>query len=324
MNTPFGEIRSAVEERIQTLLSGFSHPASLYEPIRYVMSGGGKRVRPLLVILAARSLGASTEEALNPAVAVEMLHNFTLVHDDIMDRDDTRRGRPTVHVRWDDGTAILAGDALIGVAYDALTRYQGPRLGEMVRTFNGGVIEVCEGQALDKEFEGRRDVRLEEYDRMIALKTGKLISMSARLGALLANGDTAQVEALERFGSLLGRAFQIQDDLLDYTSTTSELGKRVGSDLAMQKSTFVTLSARDTLPAEMRAQYDRLIGTREPDEGLLLELGTLLQEGGVLAAGEAQVEELTHQALTVLDDILPEERREELRQFASWILHRKN
>ncbi len=323
MDIPFGEIRSAVEERIQTLLSGFSHPASLYEPIRYVMSGGGKRVRPLLVILAAQSLEASIEEALNPAVAVEMLHNFTLVHDDIMDRDDTRRGRPTVHVRWDDGTAILAGDALLGVAYDVLSRYDGPRLGEMVRTFNAGVIEVCEGQAMDKEFEGRNDVRLEEYDRMIALKTGKLISMSARMGALLANGNDAQVKALERFGALLGRAFQIQDDLLDFTSTTSELGKRVGSDLAMQKSTFVTLTARDTFAPALQERWRKLMLTETPDEHLLAEMGSVLQEGGVLAAGESQVEALTNQALAVLDEILTEERREDLRRFAFWILHRK-
>lgn len=302
------------------------YPASLYDPIRYVMRMGGKRVRPLLVVLAARSLGAQDEQlpdegqVLDLAVAVELLHTFTLVHDDIMDRDDMRRGQPTIHARWDEGTAILAGDALIGLAYRCLCRQDGPRLGEMIRTFTDAVVEVCEGQALDKEFEGRGDVGLREYEEMIARKTGRLISMSARLGALAADGDAAQVDALESYGARLGKAFQIQDDLLDYFSSTQELGKAVGSDLVMHKATYATLKGRLLLQGDEAARLEALL--RQGSSDSVAEIRRLLEQGGVPEAGRRDVETLAQQARADLAAVLPAARIHDLELFSDWILRR--
>jgi len=321
VSTVFADIRQAVDKHIEQVLESCPYPASLYDPIRYVMRIGGKRVRPILVILAARSLKASMESVLDVAVAVELLHNFTLVHDDIMDRDDIRRGQPTIHAKWDEGTAILAGDALIGIAYRRLSRLKTERLGELIRTFTDAVVEVCEGQALDKEFEGREEVSLAEYEDMIARKTGRLISMSSKIGALAAGGDPEQVEALERYGSLIGKAFQIQDDLLDYLSTTEELGKAVGSDLAMRKATYVTLEAAERLSGESLRRFKELLG--DHGSGVSEELRRLLKEAGVLDSGRRAVEALMDQALLAVEDILESDGNSELRRFADWILRRR-
>jgi geranylgeranyl diphosphate synthase type II len=318
--TPFREHREAIEAHIEQVLDSCPYPTSLYDPIRYVMRIGGKRVRPLLVMLAAGTLGRRDTAVLDVAVAVELLHNFTLVHDDIMDRDDVRRGHPTIHSKWDEGTAILAGDALIGVAYRCLSRIEHSEMGELIRTFTDAVVEVCEGQALDKEFEGRDTVTLAEYEDMIARKTGRLLSMSARIGGLAAQGSPQQVDALEAFGAYLGKAFQIQDDLLDYMSTTDALGKAVGSDLAMHKSTFVTLMAKQMLSGNSLMRLNEILANGSPD--LVGELQRLLTDGGVLAEGERQVEELVHKAEAALADMPSAEGVSQLLTFANWILRR--
>ena len=319
MSAPFLELREAIDRHIEAVVDSCPYPASLYDPIRYVMRVGGKRVRPLLVLLSARSLGDPGQAELDLAAAVELLHTFTLVHDDIMDRDEMRRGQPTIHSRWDEGTAILAGDALIGLAYRCLARQDSPRLGEMIRTFTDAVVEVCEGQALDKEFEGRQ-VTLQEYEDMIARKTGRLISMSARIGALAAGGDDLQADTLEQFGASLGKAFQIQDDLLDYFSSTGELGKAVGSDLAMHKATYATLKGRQLLTGEAGRRLEELLlsGTQAG----MGEIRRLLQEGGVLEAGQRDVECLAAESRAALARVLAPERRAELERFADWILNR--
>ncbi|MFA7330565.1 MAG: polyprenyl synthetase family protein [Candidatus Delongbacteria bacterium] len=320
MAIPFLELRDRIDRHIEAVVDSCPYPASLYDPIRYVMRIGGKRVRPLLLVLSARSLGAADEDVLELAVAVELLHTFTLVHDDIMDRDDMRRGHPTIHARWDEGTAILAGDALIGLAYRCLSVQDGPRMGEMIRTFTDAVVEVCEGQALDKEFEGRGDIGLQEYEEMIARKTGRLISMSARLGALAANGSPAQVDALEEFGACLGKAFQIQDDLLDYFSSTQELGKAVGSDLAMHKATYATLKGRALLEGDAAARLRILLQDGRPES--VAEIRGLLERGGVPEAGRRDVEELAQRGRAALAAVLPAERTTELGAFSDWILRR--
>lgn len=320
MAAPFQELRDRVDHHIEAVVESCPYPASLYDPIRYVMRVGGKRVRPLLVLLSARALGARDEEVLDLAVAVELLHTFTLVHDDIMDRDDMRRGHPTIHARWDEGTAILAGDALIGLAYRCLSRQDGPRMGEMIRTFTDAVVEVCEGQALDKEFEGRPGITLREYEEMIARKTGRLISMSARLGALAADATPEGADALESFGAALGKAFQIQDDLLDYFSSTQELGKAVGSDLAMHKATYATLKGRQLAQGEDARRLEELL--RSGSTGAVDEIRGLLERAGVPEAGRRDVEELARAGRGALSTALPHPACTELEHFADWILKR--
>ena len=212
----------------------------LYEPINYINNLQGKRLRPLLVILSGLSLGGKLESLLFPAVAIELLHNFTLVHDDIMDNDDVRRGKPTVHVKWDLGTAILAGDGLLGLAYRKILSTPDVNQSHIATLFTNALIDICEGQALDKSFETRKNVSENQYLEMINKKTAVLIQLSCLLGAITASADKEIQIKFSNFGYNIGMGFQIQDDLLDIIADESKLGKKVGSDLAMNKKTILT------------------------------------------------------------------------------------
>lgn len=234
----------ALSEKINADLSEvvtLEFPPNLYNPMKYVLSSGGKRFRPILVIFACESVGGSVADAYNAALAIEILHNFTLVHDDIMDDDDLRRGRETVHKKWDESIAILAGDGLIALAYRHLLQTKSRRLRNVIRIFSEAIINICEGQSLDKDMEDAEDVRLADYLHMIDRKTGVLMAISTEIGAIIGKGTAKQVRALNRFGLELGIAFQIQDDLLDIISEENVLGKDLGSDLSQGKKTYPIL-----------------------------------------------------------------------------------
>ncbi|MDZ7377896.1 MAG: polyprenyl synthetase family protein [candidate division KSB1 bacterium] len=276
-----------------------SEPALLYEPVRYLIESGGKRLRPLLLLLAAEAVGADVQEVVPAAAAIELLHTFTLVHDDIMDQDETRRGRPTVHVKWDVGTAILAGDGLVAMAYHALFSRNYPRLVDMARVFTKGIVEVCEGQALDKEFETRSSVGMNEYMTMIRKKTACLFATACQVGALAGDGTDEQVDSLGQYGTHLGIAFQVQDDLLDLSSSVAVSGKPRGSDLAQGKKTFLVVAAEPVMSAQQRAWLAGHFGRHLPGEELD-EVERLFRSLGVVAEAEAVVNkelELARQAL---------------------------
>ena len=236
-----------------------ARPAGLYEPVRYVLSGGGKRVRPALVLLAAEAWGgaAARDRALPAALAVETFHNFTLVHDDIMDHAATRRGRPTVHERWDEPTAVLAGDLLMGLSYELLGRTQGADVGALLASFSRMVRALCEGQSLDLAFETRADVTVGDYLDMIDRKTGALLELALELGGVVGGADADAVAALRRAGQLLGRAFQIQDDLLDLTAEDAGWGKTIGGDLIEGKKAYLALRAVEVAEGDERAWLAR-------------------------------------------------------------------
>jgi len=212
----------------------------LFEPIKYINNLQGKRLRPLLLILSGLSLGGNLYSLLYPAVAIELLHNFTLVHDDIMDNDDVRRGKPTVHVKWDLGTAILAGDGLLGLAYRKILLTPDVNQAQIATYFTNALIDICEGQAMDKMFETKQSVSEKEYLEMINKKTAVLIQLACQLGAITAGADEDIQNKFSQFGFNIGMGFQIQDDLLDIIADESKLGKKVGSDLAMNKKTILT------------------------------------------------------------------------------------
>ena len=218
-------------------------PAGLYDPMKYVLSGGGKRIRPMITILSCEAFGGTFEDSIDAAVAMEILHNFTLVHDDIMDNADTRRGEPTVHKKWDINTAILAGDGLLGLAYRSLLRTDTPHIGEITKAFTEGMIDVCEGQSFDKEFELRDDVNIDEYLMMIGMKTSRLLETCAVIGVLIAGGKSNDVETMKNYAENIGMAFQIQDDLLDITADEKEFGKKIGGDILEGKKTYLLLNA---------------------------------------------------------------------------------
>ncbi|HTY09494.1 MAG TPA: polyprenyl synthetase family protein [Bacteroidota bacterium] len=241
-SSQYQRYKASVDRQLRSCIKK-SEPRSLYEPVRYILSGGGKRIRPLLVLLASEAVGGTARQAEHAAVAIEILHNFTLVHDDIMDNASSRRGRATVHTKWDTNIAILVGDELVALAYRELLKTRSPRIARIADIFTEGVVEVCEGQAYDKEYETRKHVSVDEYLLMIGKKTGKMVSVASEIGAVIGGGSADEIRALRSYGASIGRAFQIQDDLLDIMADEKEFGKPIGGDIVEGKKTFLLIEA---------------------------------------------------------------------------------
>lgn len=242
-------------------------PSELYDPIDYTMCLGGKRIRPTLCLLGAELFGADAEEVIDLAIAVEVFHNFTLVHDDIMDEAPLRRGKETVYKKWSRDIAILSGDVMLVQAYQFLCRSNPSNLAELMSLFNQTAIEVCEGQQLDMNFETLSNVSISDYIEMIRLKTAVLLACSLKMGALGAGADAKSAVLLYEFGENIGIAFQIQDDYLDAFANPDDFGKRVGGDIISNKKTFLLLAAQENANEEQANEINRLIeGTFSDDE----------------------------------------------------------
>lgn len=238
----FNQSLSIINEHINRLVFD-AKPASLFQPISYILSLGGKRVRPALVLMAYSLYKSDYEKALPAALAVELFHNFTLLHDDLMDKATMRRGKPTVHIQWNDNCAILSGDAMLIEAYKEISKVDIAYLPQSLSIFSKIATEICCGQQLDMEFESRLDVSIEEYLEMIELKTAVLIGGSLQLGALLAGASSKDIELLYKFGTNIGLAFQLMDDILDVYGNSSTFGKRIGGDILCNKKTLMLISA---------------------------------------------------------------------------------
>lgn len=232
-----------IEEKLPELIP--QYPSNLYNPVAYVMEKGGKRIRPVLTLVACELFGGNDDEALDAALAIECMHNFTLVHDDIMDNSDFRRGKPTIHKKWDLSTAVLSGDVLAGLGFKALNTYSNwTNFGAIYRRYVDALICVCEGQALDLFFNLKTEIEESEYFEMISKKTAGLIQASLALGGLIAGALEKDIKFLEEFGKNLGIAFQIQDDLLDLTADQQILGKKVGLDILTKKKTLIAIRTK--------------------------------------------------------------------------------
>jgi geranylgeranyl diphosphate synthase type II len=253
---------TALRSRIDTALTDLvadRTPPELYDPVRYILSGDGKRVRPVLLLLVAQALDADVDAALPATLSVEVFHNFTLVHDDIMDDAPERRGRPTVHTRWDTNTAILTGDVLMGLSYELLGQLDAEAAPAAYEAVHPMVEQVCAGQALDASFESREDVSVEAYLDMIDGKTAALLATVFELGGIVAHASPSVCETLREAGRNAGRAFQIQDDLLDLTADSEAWGKVVGGDLVAGKKTFLTLRALERAEGETHDWFRRIV-----------------------------------------------------------------
>ncbi len=240
INEVVSKYRNIINKSLSQIYS--NGPTSLTKPINYVLNGQGKRLRPLLTIFSAEACGAKIDDVLNSALAIEVLHNFTLVHDDIMDQDQLRHGKTTVHKKWDDGIAILTGDAMLSLALKLINKSPIENNANM-QLFIDGLLAVCEGQAIDKEFESKTQVMLDDYIKMIDLKTGYMIGLSSHIGATTAGADENTSKAIRDFGRLIGRAFQIQDDLLEIFSNSDKMGKSLKSDILLGKKTYLMIKA---------------------------------------------------------------------------------
>jgi len=233
---------------------GQTAPFNLYQPIEYTLDMGGKRLRPVMVLLANELFGGKAGDAINTALAVEIFHNFTLLHDDIMDKADMRRNKPSVHKKYNENIAILSGDAMSIMAYRYLLRDKLPKQSEIMRLFTETAIEVCEGQQYDMDFESRLDVTVDEYLKMIRLKTAVLLACSFKMGALAANASEEDADLIYQFGINLGLAFQLQDDLLDVYADQDKFGKRIGGDIVANKKTYLLINALNRATGEQQTE----------------------------------------------------------------------
>jgi geranylgeranyl diphosphate synthase type II len=312
--------RKKINKILSQALKG-RKPVSLYEPGAYILNSGGKRLRPLLVLLSAKAVGGSFKNAYNAAASVEMLHNFTLVHDDIMDNADKRRGRLTLHKKYDHNTAILTGDSLLSVAYEYLLKDCNGSAKELISSFTHGLIEVCEGQSMDTDFESRKNVSLSEYITMIKKKTAAMAEMCCRVGALLGGGSKDQVTALGNYGLNLGIAFQIQDDLLDISADEKKFGKTIGGDLVEGKKTFLFLEALEKSKGEDRRRLLKVIERKGIRSNQIIFYKKLYEKLGVLDDARNEIRHYTNKALKSLK-LLDKEKRKIFIWLADSLINR--
>ena len=310
-----------IENKLNHLLIK-KEPRSLYEPCSYFLSNGGKRIRPYLVLLSAKAVGGKLSDVYNAAIAVEIVHNFTLVHDDIMDNSDKRRGMPTLHKKYDISTAILAGDSMIALAYESLAKDCKKNIGNIFSIFTHGIIEVCEGQSLDKEYEIRNNVSINEYIKMIYKKTAALIEMSCRIGAEISEAPADQLRAVANFGRNLGIAFQIQDDLLDITGKEDSFGKTIGSDLIEGKKTFLFLRAMEKTTGKEKQALMQVIENKGIERIEIPRFEKIYYDFGIIEDAEREIVKYTKLALRNLNSLPDKCGRDLMRRLANILIHR--
>jgi geranylgeranyl pyrophosphate synthase len=290
-------------------------PVYLYEPIRFALRGTGKRFRPILVHLAGRANNADPDSLMKIALAVELLHNFTLVHDDIMDNDDMRHGQAAVHSKWDDSTAILAGDGIYAIAQILLSGLP-DRANAICRSFNQATLEVCEGQALDKEFENDLSITEDHYLEMIEKKTGSLLGACAEMPATLVGADKEVIDNFDKFGRALGIGFQIHDDLLEIYGNPGDMGKSLGSDIAEGKQTLMVIKARN----QFRKEWGEIVG--DPGRIDLMEkIRSFFTEKGIEGETKSMAQSYFKKARESLENI-SDINRDELNEFVNLVENR--
>mgnify|MGYP000662885503 FL=1 len=316
-------------EKVNTFIDKLTYnrePKSLYDPIKYVLSLGGKRIRPVLMLLGYNLWKDDPERILMPAVAVETYHNYTLLHDDLMDNADKRRGHDTVHKKWDANTAILSGDAMLVVAYQRLATVDQTKLKPVLDLFTETALEIDEGQQFDIDFENRSDVKEEEYIEMIRLKTSVLLACALKIGAILANAPVTDAEALYKFGEQLGLAFQLQDDLLDVYGDTKVFGKEIGGDIMCNKKTFMLINAFNRAnDAQLKELQKWCSGEKFDRKEKVAAVTHLYDEIGIRQLCEAKIEYYFEESKKWLDKVsVPEERKAHLRAYINQMMKRES
>ncbi|MBN2601803.1 MAG: polyprenyl synthetase family protein [Candidatus Marinimicrobia bacterium] len=294
-------------------------PPGLYTPMVYSVTAPGKRIRPLLTFLTGEGLGVDHDRLRPAALAVEVLHAFTLVHDDIMDNDTQRRGLETVHVKWNTNTAILTGDGLMALACRLLMETDALRIRQMGFEFSQAMLEICEGQSLDVEFESRLDVTTESYLEMVGKKTGRLLGLSCQLGALISDADESVAGNLNQFGIELGQAFQIQDDLLEITSDARNMGKSLDSDIISGKKTYPLILIMDGLSINEKQSFLEFMKTNLDNRAAILDV---FRRKNVFAETSEKITQLMNNALKRLDQ-LPSKTTENLQYLVDMISKRQ-
>lgn len=302
----------------------FKEPKNLYQPIEYILDLGGKRLRPTLTLLTTEIFGGDHKKSLNAALALELFHNFSLIHDDIMDDAPLRRGNKTVHEKWDLNTGILSGDAMLILAYQLFENYEPNTFQELAKLFSKTALEVCEGQQYDIDFETRDDVTLSEYLKMIEYKTAVLIAAAMKMGAIVAGASKQDQIKIYEFGKNLGIAFQLQDDYLDAFGNPETFGKQVGGDIIENKKTFLYLRAMAFCDADEMMQLEHLYSIYpEDDEEKVKTVKQIFLSTGSAEATKMEIEIYTIKAFSVLSDLnISEDKKTILKEFGEELMKR--
>ena len=318
------EILKMVNEFLDHL-SYDRNPESLYEPIKYVLSMGGKRIRPTLMLLAYNLYKENPEDILMNACALETYHNYTLLHDDLMDNADMRRGHLTVHKKWNDNTAILSGDSMLVLAFQRMMQCDTKHLKDILDLFTVTALEIGEGQQYDMEFETRNDVKEEEYIEMIRLKTSVLLACALKIGAILADASAEDADNLYKFGEQIGLAFQLQDDYLDVYGDSKVFGKEIGGDITSNKKTYMLINAFNKANDAQRKELTRWVSAHDFDRNEKVDAVTrLYNEIGINQLVQDKIAYYFEQSKKFLDAVnVPEEKKEELRKYAQKMMKRQ-
>lgn len=299
----FSSIQNRIEAEIAAIEFNES-PQSLFDPIRYILSSGGKRIRPALALMACNLYSESVEKAIKPALGMEVFHNFTLLHDDLMDEADMRRGRPTAHKLWNNNTAILSGDAMLIAAYRLIGETDPAYLKEILDIFTKTALEICEGQQYDMEFESRTDVTEDEYMEMIRLKTAVLLAACLKTGAIAGGAPEKDAGHLYAFGINIGLAFQLQDDLLDVYGNPETFGKNIGGDILCNKKTFLLINALKKSSGNQHENLIKWINKKEYDPAEKITAVThIYNELNLKNRTEARIRDLYGTAISHLDKL---------------------
>ena len=300
-------------------------PYSLFEPIKYIMEDGGKRLRPVLTLMAYNLYRDDIGKALKSAIGIEIFHNYTLLHDDVMDDAELRRGRQTVHKKWNDNTAILSGDSMLVLAFQRMMQCDAKHLKDILDLFTVTALEIGEGQQYDMEFETRNDVKEEEYIEMIRLKTSVLLACALKIGAILADASAEDADNLYKFGEQIGLAFQLQDDYLDVYGDSKVFGKEIGGDITSNKKTYMLINAFNKANDAQRKELTRWVSARDFDRNEKVDAVTrLYNEIGIDQLAQDKIAYYFAQSKKFLDAVnVPEEKKEELRKYAQKMMKRQ-
>ena len=317
------ELLRMVNERIASMTYD-RKPYSLYEPVEYVLSLGGKRIRPVLMRLGYEMYRPDAERVLDVAVGLETYHNFTLLHDDLMDNADVRRGKPTVHKRWDANTAVLSGDTMLVMAYCNIAKAPTESAQEVMSLFNETALQISEGQQYDMEFEHRGDVTEDEYIEMIRLKTSVLLACALKMGAIMAGAPAEDAERLYLIGERIGLAFQLQDDYLDVFGDPVVFGKAIGGDIMENKKTFMLINALLKASPSQRSELEHWLAAESPRaEEKIAAVTRIYKEIGVDTMAQERIKKYFGEAEQLLEEVgLPDERKAQLRRMADQMLMR--